>query len=181
MKELKYHEKKLIKKVDFLDWKNEDSLRENKRLRRYYVQKREDLKSYNKIAGIIKKLVAKLKTLKPTDEYRIKKTKEILDKMYSLGLITHQTSLLDVDKIGISTFCRRRLSYLMFKNKYCESIKEAVTFIEQGNVRVGVDIVTNPGFMITRALEDHITWSNGKIIRKIKEYNDTVDDYDMLN
>lgn len=44
MRELKYHEKKLLKKVDFLDWKNEDNLREIKIMRRYYIQNREDLK-----------------------------------------------------------------------------------------------------------------------------------------
>jgi U3 small nucleolar ribonucleoprotein protein IMP3 len=49
MRELKYHEKKLIKKVDFLDWKNEDNLREIKIMRRYYVQNRDDLKVYNYI------------------------------------------------------------------------------------------------------------------------------------
>lgn len=44
MRTLKFHEKKLLKKVDFLDWKNEDNLREIKLLRRYYVQNRDDLK-----------------------------------------------------------------------------------------------------------------------------------------
>jgi U3 small nucleolar ribonucleoprotein protein IMP3 len=99
-----------------------------------------------------------------------------------MGLIKNQGSLLDLDKVGISCFCRRRLSYLMFKNKYCENIKEAITFIEQGQVRVGTQIITNPAFLVTRSLEDHITWSNNsKIKRKIMEYNDQVDDYDMLN
>jgi U3 small nucleolar ribonucleoprotein protein IMP3 len=46
MRELKFHEKKLLKKVDFLDWKNEDNIREIKILRRYYVQNRDDLKMY---------------------------------------------------------------------------------------------------------------------------------------
>lgn len=45
MRELKYHEKKLLKKTDFLDWKNEDNLREIKIMRRYYIQNREDLKA----------------------------------------------------------------------------------------------------------------------------------------
>jgi U3 small nucleolar ribonucleoprotein protein IMP3 len=44
MRELKYHENKLLKKVDFLNWKNEDNLREIAILRRYYVQNRDDLK-----------------------------------------------------------------------------------------------------------------------------------------
>ena len=45
MRELKYHEKKLLKKTDFLDWKNEENIREVKILRRYFVQNRNDLKS----------------------------------------------------------------------------------------------------------------------------------------
>jgi len=131
---------------------------------------------------LIKKIVAKLKSLEKNDEYRIKKTQELLDKIYETGLITKKGSLIDIDKIGISCFCRRRLAFLLFKNKYCETIKEGITFIEQGQVRVGTQVITEPAFLVTRSLEDHITWTNqSKIRRKINEYNNQVDDYDMLN
>ena len=60
MRELKYHEKKLLKKVDFLDWKNEDNLREIKIMRRYFIQNREDLKAYNKFFQIIILVIIKL-------------------------------------------------------------------------------------------------------------------------
>lgn len=72
MRELKYHEKKLLKKVDFLNWKKDSNVREIAVLRRYHVQNREDYSKYNKICGQITKLVAKLKVLKPSDSYRIK-------------------------------------------------------------------------------------------------------------
>ena len=43
MRELKFHEQKLLKKVDFLKWNKKDaSLREIAVLRRYHVQNRED-------------------------------------------------------------------------------------------------------------------------------------------
>jgi U3 small nucleolar ribonucleoprotein protein IMP3 len=42
LRKLKHHEKKLLKKVDFLQWKKEDGLREISILRRYHVQDRED-------------------------------------------------------------------------------------------------------------------------------------------
>ena len=98
-----------------------------------------------------------------------------------MGFIKNQISLKEADKIGISTFCRRRLAFLLFKNKYCESIKQAVTFIEQGQIRVGTEVITDPAFLVTRALEDHITWSNNsKIKRKIMEYNNNIDDYELV-
>ena len=42
MRKLKHHEQKLLKKVNFFDWKKEDDLREIQILRRYHIQRRED-------------------------------------------------------------------------------------------------------------------------------------------
>lgn len=47
VRSLKYHEKKLLKKVDFMTWKSDSSLREVKVMRKYHLQKRED---YTKLA-----------------------------------------------------------------------------------------------------------------------------------
>ena len=52
MRELKFHEKKLLKKVDLYNWKIENNLREVSVMRRYYVQNRNDLKIYNITAGV---------------------------------------------------------------------------------------------------------------------------------
>jgi U3 small nucleolar ribonucleoprotein protein IMP3 len=42
LRKLKYHEAKLLKKVDFLEWKKEQSIREIAVLRRYHIQDRAD-------------------------------------------------------------------------------------------------------------------------------------------
>ncbi|MCB0369760.1 MAG: hypothetical protein KDD45_10055 [Bdellovibrionales bacterium] len=36
--------------------------------------------------------------------------------------------------------------------KFAETMKEAVTFIEQGHVRVGTEVVTEPAFLVTRSM-----------------------------
>jgi hypothetical protein len=46
MRQLKHHEQKLLKKVDFLQWKKEDTIREMKIIRRYFLQQREDYHKY---------------------------------------------------------------------------------------------------------------------------------------
>lgn len=67
-------------------------------------------------------------------------------------------------------------------NKFAENLKEAVTYIEQGHIRVGPDTVTDPAYLVTRNMEDFITWvDSSKIKRKVMEYNDALDDYDALN
>ena len=62
-----------------------------------------------------------------------------------------------------------------------ETLREAVTFIEQGHVRVGPETVTDPAFLVTRGFEDHVTWVDTSKIRKtIMKYNDKLDDFVLL-
>ena len=82
MRKLKFHEQKLLKKVDFLNWQKDNSVREVAILRRYHVQDREDYVKYNRLVGQITKLVAKLKTLSQEDEYRIAKTEQLCSKLF---------------------------------------------------------------------------------------------------
>jgi len=42
MRNLKHHEQKLLKKVNFYEWKNENNIHEIKVVRRYHLQDRED-------------------------------------------------------------------------------------------------------------------------------------------
>ena len=46
----------------------------------------------------------------------------------------------------------------MQRLKMAETIKDAVTYIEQGHVKVGINTVTDPSFHVNRNMEDHITW-----------------------
>ena len=69
----------------------------------------------------------------------------------------------------------------MVRCKMAETLKEACTFIEQGHVRVGPDTVTDPAFLVTRDVEDFVTWvDTSKIKRKVMKYDDRLDDYDLL-
>lgn len=99
-----------------------------------------------------------------------------------MGVITVKKSLVQLEKLSTSSFCRRRLSVVMVRLRMAENLREAVTFIEQGHVRVGPDTVTNPAFLVTRSMEDFVTWvDTSKIKRKVLQYNDKLDDYDLLN
>ena len=42
VRKLKYHEQKLLKKVDFLTWKVDNSAHEAVIMRRFHIQRRED-------------------------------------------------------------------------------------------------------------------------------------------
>jgi len=62
-----------------------------------------------------------------------------------------------------------------------ENTRVAVTFVEQGQVRVGPNVVTDPAFLVTRDMEDFVTWvDSSKIRRTVQRYNDKLDDFDLL-
>ena len=85
-----------------------------------------------------------------------------------------------VEHLSASAFCRRRLPVVMVRLHMCETLKEAVTFIEQGHVRVGPEVVTDPAFLVTRSLQDFVTWvDSSKIKRTVMTYNDAVDDFEL--
>ncbi|KAK9837498.1 hypothetical protein WJX81_006945 [Elliptochloris bilobata] len=182
MRKLKFHEQKLLKKVDFLQWKNEHNLRELQVMRRYHIQDRDDYKNYNKICGMITKLVSVLKRLDAQDPARIELTDHVLSKLYNMGVVTTKKSLVQLERLSTAAFCRRRLAVVAVRLKMAETLREACTFIEQGHIRVGPETVTDPAFLVTRPMEDFVTWvDTSKIRRKVLAYNDQLDDFDLLN
>jgi len=182
MRQLKHHEKKLLRKVDLYSWKGEDNLRIAKVMRRYHIQKRQEYTAYQRICGMVTKLAAKLKaSLPPEDAFRIAMTDQLLTKLYNIGVIDTTKSLQKAEEISAAAICRRRLPVIMVRLKMSENLPAAVTLIEQGQVRVGPNVVTDPAFLVTRSMEDYVTWvDQSKIRRTVQKYNNKLDDFDLL-
>jgi len=181
MRELKHHEKKLLRKVDLYSWKKEDNLRVAKIMRRYHLQDRNDYTAYTRIVGMVQKLSAKLKTLKADDPFRIAMSDQLLTKLVDLGLVNKSTSLKNADDLTASALCRRRLPVVMVRMKMAETLKSAVTLVESGQIRVGPNCCTDPSFLVSKSLEDYVTWvDSSKVRRTVQKYNDKLDDFDLL-
>ncbi|XP_066999174.1 U3 small nucleolar ribonucleoprotein protein IMP3 isoform X1 [Anabrus simplex] len=181
VRKLKYHEQKLLKKVDFISWEVDNNLHEVKIMKRYCVQKREDYTKYNKLSRQIRELARKIKELEQQDPFRSESSAQLLEKLYIMGLIPTKWDLSLCDQVTASSFCRRRLPVVMLRNKMAENIRMATQLIEQGHVRVGAEVVKDPAFLVTRNLEDFVTWVDTSAIRKhVLEYNEMRDDYEVL-
>ncbi|KAB8079005.1 hypothetical protein BDV29DRAFT_111038 [Aspergillus leporis] len=187
VRQLKYHEKKLLRKVDFYNYKSDGGHREHEIRQRYYLQNDLDYKKYNVLCGSLRQLAHKLSQLDPeSDPLRKKLESDVLDKLWRMGILKHSreqgAGLSKVEReVTVSAFCRRRLAVIMARSGMVENIKTAVTLIEQGHVRVGSEIVTDPAYLVTRNMEDFVTWvDSSKIKRNIMQYRDKLDDFDML-
>lgn len=118
MRKLKFHEQKLLKKVNFYDWKVEADKRESRVIHRYHLQNREDYSHYNRICGLITSLISKIKLLPFDDPFRIKATEQLLEKLYNMGLINSKENIEVAEKVPVSAFCRRRLGVMLCNLKF---------------------------------------------------------------
>ena len=47
---------------------------------------------------------------------------------------------------------------------------------------MGPDTVTDPAFLVTKSMEDFVTWvDTSKIKRKTKTYSDQLDDFEFMD
>nr|ACN26316.1 unknown [Zea mays] len=106
MRKLKFHEQKLLKRHNFLEYKREGGHREALVTQRYRLVERDDYKKYNGICLMVQKLVNIIKQMDPRDPFRIQMTDLILDKLYNMGVISTKESLLKCEKLSVSAFCR---------------------------------------------------------------------------
>ncbi|KAK7202495.1 hypothetical protein BZA70DRAFT_307859 [Myxozyma melibiosi] len=180
---LKHHEQKLLKKVSFLEWKGDNGHREADVMRRYHVEKRDDYHKYNKLCGQIRQMAHKLAQLPPDDPVRQKHEELLLDKLENMGILGAGTTKISAleKNVTVSAFCRRRIGVVMCRLRMAETISAAVKLVEQGHVRVGPEVVTDPAYLVTRNREDYLTWvDSSKIKRTILAYRNELDDYDLL-
>ena len=70
--------------------------------------------------------------LDPKDPFRVRTTRDLLEKLYTTGIIPTKASLELVDRVNASAFCRRRLTVILTKQKMAPSLKVADQFIRQG-------------------------------------------------
>lgn len=180
MRELKFHEKKLLKRVNFLEWKSTNTTREQLVTSKYSLRDREEYVKYNRIVGKIRKLADALARLKETDQTRITVTKKLVSKLYGIGVISNKR-LVDCTKVTVSSFCERRLPMVMKRIRMVPNFKDATRFVEHGHVRLGSKIVYDPSTIVSKSMEDFVSWVDGsKIKRKIDEFNDERDDFKYI-
>uniref|UniRef100_A0A8C4TGP9 IMP U3 small nucleolar ribonucleoprotein 3 n=1 Tax=Erpetoichthys calabaricus TaxID=27687 RepID=A0A8C4TGP9_ERPCA len=158
VRKLKFHETKLLKKVDFINWEVDNNLHELKVLRRYRIEKREDYTRYNKLSRNVRDLAVKIKDLNEKDPFRVTCTQQLLEKLYALGLIPTKQSLALTEKVTASSFCRRRLPSIMVKLRMAQNLKTAITFIEQGRILM---LAWRPSLRFSWFLSGHLPAGRG--------------------
>jgi U3 small nucleolar ribonucleoprotein protein IMP3 len=158
VRKLKYHEQKLLRKVDFNNYKSDNQHRDAFVCQRYHIQKASDYHAYNRLCGSLRSLAHKLAALDPQDDFRRKQEDLLLEKLWDMGVLGTggggKGKLSDVEhKVTVSAFARRRLPVVMQRLGMADHLQSAVKFVEQGHVRVGTEVISDPAFLVTRFVQ----------------------------
>lgn len=177
-RQLKYHEKKLLRKHDFLQYE-QDLWHEPYCVTKYHLEDREDYRRYMRLVGLIRSLMTHLRYLPADSKIRIEITDQIVGKLFDMGLIHERMGLAEVDKVGVEAFCKRRLPALMTKLNMAPNCKMASAYVHHGHVRVGTTQVRDPAFLVPREMDDYVTWMQGsKIKGHVDRFNAAKDDFE---
>ncbi|RWS14418.1 hypothetical protein B4U79_13307 [Dinothrombium tinctorium] len=172
VRKLKFHERKLLKKVDFINWEN--NIKEIAIMKRYNIDRQEYTK-YNKLCRAIRDLGQRISAL-PIESFRNNLSNLLIEKLYAIGILKTKR-LKKCNQVTVKSFCRRRIAVFMIQSgMFNGPISTAVKYVKHGHVRIGPNIVRDPAFLVTRNQEDFITWTD-KFKQKIETYNDERDDY----
>ncbi|KZF20080.1 hypothetical protein L228DRAFT_250518 [Xylona heveae TC161] len=186
VRKLKHHEQRLLRKVDFTTYAQDNGHRDAAVIRRYAIQKPSDYTTYNRLCGSLRQLAHRISQLDPADPVRTRHEELLLAKLFDMGILGTggggKGKLSDVEhKVTVSAFARRRLPVIMTRLRMADHVMGAIKFIEQGHVRVGTEVITDPAYLVTRNMEDFVTWTDSsKIKRNILRYRDQLDDFDLL-
>ena len=137
------------------------------------------------MAGSLRQLAHKIAALEPDDPFRRKSEENLLQKLFDMGILgtggSGKGKLSDVEhKVTVSAFCRRRLPVVMTNLRMADNVTAAIKFIKQSHVRVRTDVVTDPTYLVTRNMEEFVTWvDSSKIKRNIMKYRDKLDDFEL--
>ena len=93
-------------------------------------------------------------------EQRAKLEKELMGKLYRLGIIGENAILDEVLDLKVEDFLERRLQTMVYRLGLAKTIYQARQLIVHGHIAIGGRKVTSPGYMVKRGEEDKIGYSS---------------------
>jgi len=98
--------------------------------------------------------------------------KILLDKLYKMGLLDKNASLDDVLSLTIENLLGRRLQTIILKKNMANTPKQARQVITHGHIAVEGRRTIYPSFIVTRDLENQISFYKGSPIKITKAKSD---------
>lgn len=137
-------------------WQQDILMMELRLVGKYGLRNKRELWKAKAMASRFRKIARSL--LAKSGGEREKLERELLQKLYKLGLADEDASLDDVLDLTVEDLLERRLQTIVFRQELAKSIHRARQLIAHGHIAVGDRRVTCPGYLVKRHEEDQIRY-----------------------
>ena len=152
MGDIKKQKKKFSKPAH--PWQKDRIEAEKEMLKQYGLRRKYEIW---KIDSMLKKFLNRAKTIiaqrNPQSELE---KKQMLDRLYSLGLLKHGSRVEDVLNLTIKDLMERRLQTLVARKQFARSMLQARQFITHEYVAIGAKKITAPSYLVSVQEEPQI-------------------------
>ena len=113
-----------------------------------------------RVASLVRKYNSQVKKLiaATTSQSEIEK-KQLLKRLYSLGLVQETAKIEDVLTITLKDILNRRLQTLVYKNRLAKSVRQARQFITHEHIIIGSKKITSPSYIVQKNEETLINFA----------------------
>ncbi|MHA1583055.1 MAG: 30S ribosomal protein S4 [Candidatus Baldrarchaeia archaeon] len=92
-------------------------------------------------------------------DIREKREKELINKLYKMGILHEDATLDDVLSLTVEDILERRLQTIVYRKGLAKSIYHARQLVTHGHIAINDRRVTVPSYMVSRDEEDLIMYS----------------------
>src|SRR3989338_11158824 len=113
-----------------------------------------------RVASLLRKYNSQVKKLiaATTSQSEIEK-KQLLKRLYSVGLVQETAKIEDVLTITLKDILNRRLQTLVYKNRLAKSVRQARQFITHEHIIIGSKKITSPSYIVQKNEETLINFA----------------------
>ncbi len=138
----------------FKRWDKKRIIEERRLMKLYGLKNKKELW---RVQAELRRIRAIARSLLPlSGEEKERREKELLKRLYRLGLLPENATLDDVLSLTVQDLLERRLQTIVWRKGYARTVKQARQFIVHGHVFVGDRRVTIPSYWVKRGEEEYI-------------------------
>ena len=134
-------------------WDKERIEEENALMKEYGFKNKRELW---KMTSMLRKFKERAKQYVKEDPKNISLRKELIKKLYSLGLVDLDAKIDDILGLPLKKILDRRIQTIVFKKGLALSIRQARQFIVHGAIMIGDRKITSPSYIVKRDEEDKV-------------------------
>ncbi len=128
-------------------WEKERILAEAELIKEYGFKNKKELW---KMESLLKDFKERAKQFVRGTNEDLKGSQELIQKLFSLGLVEADAKIDDILSLNIKQLLERRLQTIVYKKSLALTIKQARQLITHGAILVGEEAITSPSYLVKR-------------------------------